>query len=477
MSADETRWDASAPGLLWAASPGTADPDTEGPATAEHTSTGPVRVLVTGFEPFDGAATNASWEAVGRLPESLDLPGGPAVLDRQLLPVTFAQAPQRAAALIRQTRPDVVVLVGLHGTAESVRIETRAANEERARIVDNAGARPDGDPVIEGGPAVLATTWPVHALLGRLQAAGLPVEASDDAGRFVCNATLYGALSAAASLDAEPFAARSTTLSGRESPGSHDAPLTGFVHVPPQETLPTERTVEVLTAVIGELVGLVQRHRAWHVRASRLSVPRGGRVLRVGLTGGIGSGKSTVARMLGERGALVVDADRIAREVVEPGTPGLARVVERFGQGVLAPDGSLDRAALAAVVFGDTSARDDLEAILLPEVARTSAQRIEGAGPGRVGVYDVPLLAEGGMADIFDVVIVVETPLATRLDRLAQRGLAPEAARSRIATQSTDAERRALADVVVLNDGSLAALAAHVERLWGTLAAEAERAR
>lgn len=476
MSADETRWDASAPGLLWAASPGTAGPATEGPATAEHTSTGPVRVLVTGFEPFDGAATNASWEAVSHLPESLDLPGGPAVLDRQLLPVTFAQAPRRAAALIRQTRPDAVVLVGLHGTAGSVRIETRAFNEERARIVDNAGARPDGDLVIEGGPAVLAATWPVHALLGRLQAAGLPVQASDDAGRFVCNATMYAALHAAAG-PAEPFAARSTTLSGRESPGSHDAPLTGFVHVPPQETLPTQRTVEALTAVIGELVGLVQRHRAWHVRASRLSVPRGGRVLRVGLTGGIGSGKSTVARMLGERGALVVDADRIAREVVEPGTPGLARVVERFGQGVLAPDGSLDRAALAAVVFGDTSARDDLEAILLPEVARTSAERIEGAGPRRVGVYDVPLLAEGGMADIFDVVIVVESPLDIRLDRLAQRGLAPEAARARIATQSTDAERRALADVVVLNDGSLAALAAHVDRLWGTLAAEAERTR
>lgn len=189
-------------------------------------------------------------------------------------------------------------------------------------------------------------------------------------------------------------------------------------------------------------------------------------MLRIGLTGGIGSGKSTVAGLLAARGAVVVDADRIAREVVEPGTPGLAAVAAAFGEGVLAPDGSLDRPALAAVVFTDPEARARLDAIVHPLVRERSVELIAGAPSDAVLVNDVPLLVETGQAGTYDLVLVVEADLATRLARLAERGLAEEDARARIASQATDEQRRAAADVVLDNSGSRELLAEQVARFW-----------
>jgi dephospho-CoA kinase len=189
-------------------------------------------------------------------------------------------------------------------------------------------------------------------------------------------------------------------------------------------------------------------------------------VLRIGLTGGIGSGKSTVAALLAQRGARVVDADRIAREVVEPGTPGLAAVVAEFGDGVLTADGALDRPALAAVVFGDPAARARLDAVVHPLVRARAAELVEAAPPDAVVVQDVPLLVETGQAGSYDLVLVVETDLETRVARLGERGLAAEDARARIASQATDEQRRAVADVVLRNDGDRAALEAQVERFW-----------
>ena len=191
-----------------------------------------------------------------------------------------------------------------------------------------------------------------------------------------------------------------------------------------------------------------------------------GRVLRIGLTGGIGSGKSTVAALLAERGAQVVDADRIAREVVEPGTPGLAAVVAEFGSGVLTPDGALDRPALAAVVFGDPAARARLDAVVHPLVRARAAELVAAAPPDAVVVQDVPLLVETGQAGSFDLVLVVETDQQTRVARLLERGLSAADARARIASQSTDEQRRAVADVVLRNDGDRADLAAQVDRFW-----------
>ena len=193
-----------------------------------------------------------------------------------------------------------------------------------------------------------------------------------------------------------------------------------------------------------------------------------GRVIRVGLTGGIGSGKSTVALLLEELGALVVDGDQIARELVEPGSPALAEVVDRFGAGVLRPDGSLDRAALADIVFPDPAALADLDAIMHPRIAARSGQLlVEAARDGvPVAVYDMPLLVENGMAADFDVVVVVQAPMPVRLARLALRGVRAEDVRERMARQATDEQRAAVADVLIDNSGDVDALAEQVERAW-----------
>ncbi len=187
---------------------------------------------------------------------------------------------------------------------------------------------------------------------------------------------------------------------------------------------------------------------------------------RIGLTGGIGSGKSTVAARLSELGAIVIDADAIAREVLAPGTPGLAEVAERFGAGLIGPDGVLDRAALGRIVFADQQALADLNAITHPRIGQRTAELMAAAGPDAAVVYDVPLLVENGMAGSFDAVLVVEAPLDVRLHRLEGRGMDRPTAESRIAQQATDAQRRAVATVVLDNGGSLDELNSQVDRAW-----------
>lgn len=190
-------------------------------------------------------------------------------------------------------------------------------------------------------------------------------------------------------------------------------------------------------------------------------------VLKVGLTGGIGSGKSAVARRLAERGAVVIDSDRLAREVVAPGTEGLAEIVAAFSDRVLDSDGALDRAALGALVFADETARRRLEAITHPRVRARSAELAAAAGPDAIVVNDVPLLVEVGLAPAYHLVVVVQTEVATRLARLARdRGMDRAEAERRIAAQADDARRRAAADVLLTNDGSLADLHAAVDALW-----------
>jgi len=189
-------------------------------------------------------------------------------------------------------------------------------------------------------------------------------------------------------------------------------------------------------------------------------------VLRIGLTGGIGSGKSTVATLLAARGAVVVDADRIAREVLEPGTPGLSAVVTEFGPGVLTADGALDRAALAAIVFSDDDARRRLDGLVHPLVRHRTAELVQAAPPDAVVVNDVPLLVETGQAGSYDLVLVVEADLETRVARLIGRGLTEADARARIVAQATDDQRRSVADVVLDNSGTPEELAAQVERFW-----------
>jgi dephospho-CoA kinase len=189
-------------------------------------------------------------------------------------------------------------------------------------------------------------------------------------------------------------------------------------------------------------------------------------VLRIGLTGGIGSGKSTVSALLAARGAVVIDADRIAREVVEPGTPGLAAVVEAFGADVLRADGSLDRPALAAIVFGDAESRKRLDGIVHPLVRSRAAELAAAAPEDAVVVHDVPLLVETGQTGSYDVVLVVRADPEVRVQRLLQRGLPEDDARARIAAQASDEQRSAVADVVLDNDGSPDELADQVNRFW-----------
>jgi dephospho-CoA kinase len=191
--------------------------------------------------------------------------------------------------------------------------------------------------------------------------------------------------------------------------------------------------------------------------------------VQIGVTGGIGSGKSSAARRFGQLGALVIDADEVAREVVEPGTDGLAAVAAEFGPQVLDGQGRLDRAALARIVFADEDARARLNAILHPRIRARVAERIAAAPPGTVVVQDVPLLVETGQAPSYDLVVVVETPVELRLERLARdRGMPAEEARSRMATQATDEQRRAVAGVVIVNDGTLDDLRAKVDEIWAT---------
>jgi dephospho-CoA kinase len=190
-------------------------------------------------------------------------------------------------------------------------------------------------------------------------------------------------------------------------------------------------------------------------------------VLHVGLTGGIGSGKSTVARLLQKLGATVIDADVVAREVVEPGTPTLAAVAERFGPDVVRPDGSLDRAALAAIVFPDPAALADLDRITGPAIAERVEVLRQAADPHTISVYDMPLLVERRLWPREHLTIVVGADAETRVLRLVeQRGLDAVDARHRMARQASDAERRAAADVWVDNDGDLEVTEAQVRRLW-----------
>lgn len=193
----------------------------------------------------------------------------------------------------------------------------------------------------------------------------------------------------------------------------------------------------------------------------------------IGLTGGIASGKSTIARRLAEHGAVIVDADRIAREVVEPGTPALAQIAETFGPGVIAADGSLDRPALGAIIFADEDARLRLNAITHPAVLATSTERFRAAGeadPDAVVVYDVPLLVESANAYPFDLVVVAHASAATRIRRLMElRGTDEAEARRRVGSQATDEERLAVADVVIDTDGTLEQTLAQTDLLWERL--------
>ncbi|RQP11883.1 MAG: dephospho-CoA kinase [Microbacteriaceae bacterium] len=196
----------------------------------------------------------------------------------------------------------------------------------------------------------------------------------------------------------------------------------------------------------------------------------------VALTGGIASGKSTVARRLAELGAVVVDADVIAREVVEPGTPGLARIAEEFGPGVIAPDGTLDRAALGAIIFGDEAARATLNAITHPAVGERSRALFAealAADPDALVVYDVPLLVNErgeGRADEFDRVIVVSADEETRVRRLVElRGLDEADARRRVGAQAPESARLAIADIVIDANGTLDQTLAQVDEAWASL--------
>lgn len=192
--------------------------------------------------------------------------------------------------------------------------------------------------------------------------------------------------------------------------------------------------------------------------------------MKVGLTGGIAAGKSEVSRRLAARGAVIIDADAVAREVVAPGTAGLAQVVAAFGPSVLGPDGALDRPRLGEIVFADPGMRAKLNAIVHPLVSQRMLQLEQAAPAGSVVVHDVPLLTENGLAPLYDVVVVVDVPAEVQLDRLTRlRGMPADQARARLDAQASRADRLAVADVVVDNSGPLAELDRQVGALWAEL--------
>jgi dephospho-CoA kinase len=200
-------------------------------------------------------------------------------------------------------------------------------------------------------------------------------------------------------------------------------------------------------------------------------------MLKVGLTGGIGAGKSEVSRLLVEHGAVLIDADRIAREVVEPGTPGLAAIVDAFGRDVLAADGGLDRPKLGSIVFADPDRLAVLNSIVHPLVGARSRALESAAADDAVVVHDVPLLAENALAPLYDLVVVVDASPETQLDRLVRlRGMAEEDARARMAAQATREKRLEIADIVIDNDVPLEDLRQRVTDVWGDLVRRARAA-
>lgn len=200
------------------------------------------------------------------------------------------------------------------------------------------------------------------------------------------------------------------------------------------------------------------------------------RMLKVGLTGGIGAGKSEVSRLLVEQGAVLIDADRIAREVVAPGTPGLAAVVDAFGEDVLAPDGGLDRPKLGSIVFADPEKLAVLNSIVHPLVGARTRELERSASEEAVVVHDVPLLAENSLAPLYDLVIVVDASPETQLDRLVRlRGMTEEDARARMAAQAPREKRLEIADVVIDNDVPLEELQRRVREVWADLARRAHQ--
>jgi len=193
-------------------------------------------------------------------------------------------------------------------------------------------------------------------------------------------------------------------------------------------------------------------------------------VLRVGLTGGIGSGKSEVSRRLAAQGAVLIDADQISREMVEPGTSGLAEIVTEFGPDVLLADGSLNRPRLGEIIFGDPAMREKLNAIVHPRVRARSQELEDAAEESAIVVQDVPLLTENNLVSLFDLVVVVDVPPRLQLDRLVKnRDMTREQAKSRIEAQASRADRLAIASIVIDNSGSLAELDRQVGDLWTEL--------
>ena len=191
-------------------------------------------------------------------------------------------------------------------------------------------------------------------------------------------------------------------------------------------------------------------------------------VMLIGLTGGIGAGKSTVAQLFEERGVPIVDADAIARDVVKPGEPALAELVEYFGESILGAGGELNRGKLAEVAFADAESNEALNAIMHPAISAETAKRIDALrGEHSVIVHDVPLLVEAGLAGNYDLTVLVDTPAEIRLQRLTElRGMDPEDAKKRIAAQATDEQRRAVCDVALDNSGDIEHLRAQFEQMW-----------
>ena len=191
--------------------------------------------------------------------------------------------------------------------------------------------------------------------------------------------------------------------------------------------------------------------------------------MKVGLTGGIGAGKSTVADLFSQKGAVVIRSDELARQVIEPQTPGFQQVIDRFGKDLVNAEGYIDRAKLAQIVFKDDAALKDLENIIHPLVRSKTNQIIDQHTSETIIVNEIPLLLEKKMESLFDFLVIVISSEKNRLERLAQRGLTTEQATARMSKQVSDDERKAAADFLIVNDGNLDQLEADVEKIWQTL--------
>ncbi len=396
------------------------------------------------------------------LPDSVEHEGDEVRLEKRFLAPTAREAVVGIRVLLGELRPDAVVALGsttcgsitLWGQADESALAHRATGNAAGRVASVKSTARDSR-------SRVSSTAPVAGLLESLATSGVDVIAGTGADDPLDNAVYYAVL---------------TTVQDHARAWGTDAVPAILVGLPTGTGEPDTDGLRGVRDLIATLTSSVEERTRWDrpdfvrrggatAQLLRPMVLPTSRAPRIGVSGGVGAGKSTVTAAFRRHGAIIADADELARQVVEPGTEGLARVVEEFGPGVLHADGSLNRAALARIVFAQARARARLESITHPLIARAARDIMRAAPSNSLAIYDVPLLVETGMEELFDAVLVVDASRSLRLTRLEDRGMPSDEADRRMTAQADMTERRRVATIWIDNAGTRDDLAILVDAI------------